>query len=120
MTPFRPIALAVALVALGCSAPATIVHISTRANIHVAPYGPYGIVVQPDSENIPLNDAIRAQAVAACADVSAAQRPGGYPGLGPGFRYSYVDVSDTGVTIDIECQADGSLHRVRLIFVTES
>ena len=38
----------------------------------------------------------------------------------PGFHYTFLDASEAGLTIDIECQADGSLHRVRIIFVAES
>ncbi len=86
--------------------PSVTVRLSKPQNVTVQQRGGR-IVVEPESERLFVH-AIVDKGSAVCARLN----PGG-------FHYVVSDVSDAGITLAITC-ADGSKHRVRVIFVSDS
>jgi hypothetical protein len=121
---FVAVALAVALLAPGCTGDhSTTLRVVKPPGITVRLDGRGGFVAETDPrQNDPSEvrtseephagsmwgRALVESAGAVCATLSP-----------PGFTYTFSDASDAGLNIDVECQADGSLHRVRIIFVAE-
>ena len=105
-------ALAIGLLSAGCtgsgySASMTVVR---PAAYTVRQTGPSQVAAEPGGPlgGLWLHSVIRDAGGMFCAPLKP-----------PGFRYVFSEVSDSGLTMDVSCQADRSKHRIRVVFVSD-
>jgi hypothetical protein len=92
-------------------APSTVLRIVKPQNVTVRQEGSL-FVTEPAgrdaSDDLWAGSVVRS-AGAVCSDLKP-----------PGIQYTVSDASDSGLTMAITCEADGSNHTVRIVFIPES